>query len=175
MRRLLVAAGAALVTGLVLGALGADASAELVAQRGGGARRSGTPARGAAQSQADVRSLLRGRVTGVDSTTGRVAIDVNGTVLEARYPPEMAADLRVGDAVFVDLTIMKTNGGAGSPRGEATLPGSASEVDAQKNTMTINTPKGALTVPIAPAAVDRIRPGDEVVLRLGLVDIGPAP
>src|SRR6266851_5053644 len=64
-------------------------------------------------------------------------------------------------------SIMKTN--------EATIPGSVSEVDAQKNTLTIKTPKGALTVPIASAAVDRIRPGDAVVLRLGLVDIGPPP
>ncbi len=143
------------------------ASAELVAQRGSGARRSGAPARGAAQSQTDARSLLRGRVTDVDNTTGRVAIDVNGAVLEARYPPETAADLRVGDVVFVDVTIMKTN--------EATIPGSVSEVDAQTNTMTIKTPKGALTVPIAPTAVDRMRPGDEVVLRLGLVDIGSPP
>jgi len=92
---------------------------------------------------------------------------VNGAVLEARYPPETAADLRVGDVVFVDVTIMKTN--------EATIPGSVSEVDAQTNTMTIKTPKGALTVPIAPTAVDRMRPGDEVVLRLGLVDIGSPP
>lgn len=114
-----------------------------------------------------MRSLLRGRVTDVDSSTGRVAIDVNGTILEAHYPLQTAADLKVGDTVFVDLTIMKTS--------EATIPGSVTDVNAQKNTMTIKTPKGALTVPIAPAATDRIRTGDEVMLRLGLVDIGPSP
>ena len=44
-------------------------------------------------------------------------------------------------------------------------------LEAQKNTMTIKTPKGTLIVPIAPAAVDRMRTGDEVVLRLGLTAV----
>ncbi len=30
-------------------------------------------------------------------------------------------------------------------------------------------------MPLAPVAVDRVETGDEVVLRLGLVDIGPPP
>ena len=169
MGRIPVAIAVVFVSVLALATVTAHGGAVLVAQRGSGARsqRAPTSHRAAPQTSTDTRTLVRGRVTDVDSTTGRVAIDVNGTVLEARYPAEMASELKVGDVVFVDVTIINTS--------QAVVPGSVAAVDDQKRAITITTPKGPLTVPVASAGLDRIRTGDEVMLRLGLVDIGPPP
>jgi len=133
----------------------ADGAPTLLAQRSrgrGGGRGTG----------ADARSLIRGRVVSVDTVTGRVALDVDGTILEPTLPPERASEMKPGDVVFITGNLIDT-------RLEVVM-GSVTAVDPQKGTLTIATPGGSLTVT---STVTTIQPGDTVILKLDVVDIGP--
>src|SRR2546425_8980102 len=132
----------------------ADGAPTLLAQRSrgrGGGRGSGAVA----------RSLIRCRVGSVDTVTGRVALDVDGTILEPTLPPERASEMKPGDVVFITVNLIDTR--------LAVVMGSVTAVDPQKGTLIVATPGGSLTVN---STVTTIQPGDTVILKLDVVDIG---
>ena len=53
--------------------------------------------------------------------------------------------------------------------------GSIAAVDQTKGTAIVSTPGGKLTLTPSGPAVGGFKEGDAVLLKLGLVDIGPAP
>ena len=155
----LLAAGAIAIV-MSLGSVGAaaDGASMLLAQRsrgGGGGRRGGA-------TEADARSLVRGRNVSVDAATGRVALDVDGTILESTFPPARVNGMKPGDVVYITVNLIDTR--------FAVVMGSVTAVDPQKGTLTVATPRGALTVT---TTVTTIQPGDTVILKLDVVDLGP--
>src|SRR2546427_11968266 len=117
----------------------ADGAPTLLAQRSrgrGGGRGTG----------ADARSLIRGRVVSVDTVTGRVALDVDGTILEPTLPPERASEMKPGDVVFMSVDLIDT-------RLEAVMR-SPTAADPQEGMLVIRTP-GRWPDVAAPCAVVR--------------------
>jgi len=55
----------------------------------------------------------------------------------------------------------------------ATVTGSIAAVDQAKGTATVTTPGGTLTLTPSGTALGAMKPGDELLLKLGLVDVGP--
>lgn len=159
---LAVGAVAAVVLASVVPPAEAGGSAPaLLAQRSRG--RGG--GRGAGSTPADARSVVRGHIISIDTAAGRVALDVEGTVLEATFPPTRLREMKAGDVVFVTVALIDTR--------IAAISGSVTAVDPQKGTLTVATPRGALTVTSSPETVATIKPGDNVLLKLDVVDIGP--
>jgi len=151
----LLAAGAiaiVMLTSVVPVGAAADGAPTLLAQRSRG--------RGPGSTEADARSLVRGRVVSVD-TTGRVALDVDGTILESTLPPARVSEMKPGDVVFITVNLIDTR--------LAVVMGSVTAVDPQKGTLIVATPGGSLTVN---STVTTIQPGDTVILKLDVVDIG---
>ena len=70
--------------------------------------------------------------------------------------------MKPGDVVFITVNIIDTRIG--------TIAGSVTAVDPEKGLLTIATPGGSLTVT---SSVTTIQPGDAVILKLDVVDIGP--
>ena len=128
-------------------------------RRGSGGREPGTPS--------DVRTLVRAKVTAVDRQSGRVDMTADGLTLNATFPPAVLADLQPGHIVFVTVDVIDTR--------LATVAGSIAAVDDAKGTAVIATPGGTLTLTPSGRALSGMKTGDEVLLRLGLVDIGPEP
>jgi len=104
----------------------------------------------------------RGRIVSVDAATGRVAFDVDGTILESTFPPARVNGMKPGDVVFITVNLIDTR--------LAVVMGSVTAVDPQKGTLTVATPRGNLTVT---SSVTTIQPGDTVILKLDVVDLGP--
>lgn len=157
----LLAAGAlavAMLTSVVSVGAAEKGASILLAQRSRG--RGG--GRGPGGGEADARSLIRGRIVSVDAATGRVAFDVDGTIVESTLPPARADGMKPGDVVFVTVNLVDTR--------HSVVMGSVTSVDPQKGTLTVETPGGNLTLT---TSVTTIQPGDPVMLRLDVVDIGP--
>lgn len=161
---MLALAGFAMPRGHDVGA--ATAAETMPAQRG-----RATPApggRGGAGREtgpADARSLVRAQVTTVDPATGRVEMTADGMTLAATFPPAVVAEVKPGHVVFVTLSVIDTR--------VATLTGSIAAVDQAKGTATVATPGGSFTLTPSSTVLSGMKPGDEVLLKLGLVDIGP--
>jgi len=134
-----------------------------VAQRRGSGRPGAS--RGVGESPWEARTLVRGRVQAVDAATGRVRLDVGGTPLEAFFPAAVVEKVKAGDIVFVTVDVIDTR--------MAAVTGSVIAVEPGKGTMTVTTSQGPVTMPAAPVALSRVKPGDQVLLKLGLTDIGP--
>jgi hypothetical protein len=142
---------------------GAPADEARIAQRGRAPGRGG--GRGAGESIADARVLVEGRLLAVDHATGRVELRVNDAPVEAVFPAARVKEMQPGDRVFVTFNLI-------DPR-VATVQGSVAAVDPVAGTITLATPRGPLTLEHPPAALAAMRPGDPILLKLELVDIGP--
>jgi len=77
----------------------------------------------------------------------------------------VVAEVKPGDVVFVTVSVIDTR--------VATVTGSIAAVDQAKGTATVTTPGGPLTLTPSGTALGAMKPGDEVLLKLGLVDVGP--
>lgn len=149
------------VAALVIGADGYAASqpgTTMLAQRGGrGGRGQGSPG---------IRALVKGRVTAVDSTLGRVTLAIGGAIVEAAFRPAMLADVKPGDDVLVTVELIDTRVGA--------VAGAVTAVDPASGAVTVSTPGGPWTNTFLPGAIAGIKPGDQAVLKLDLLDLGPS-
>jgi len=114
---------------------------------------------------ADARMLVRAQVTAVDPATGRIEMAAEGMTLAATFPPAVVAEVKPGHVVFVTVSVIDTR--------VATVTGSIAAVDQAKGTATVATPGGSFTLTPSNTALGGMKPGDEVLLKLGLVDIGP--
>ncbi|HXJ79845.1 MAG TPA: hypothetical protein VMS64_14325 [Candidatus Methylomirabilis sp.] len=145
-------------------AAGADGDAgsrsdhTMLAQRGG----RGFGGRG--QPSPGIRTLVEGRVTGVDSAQNRISLAVGGARVEAEFPPAVVAGAKQGDRVFVALELIDTRLGA--------VAGAVISVDPASGAVALNTPQGPWTNTFSPAAIAGIKPGDPVIVKLSLVDLG---
>lgn len=139
----------------------AVAGLALLVLAGAGPRRQGGAG---ATVPTEARSLMRARVTSVDPTTGRIALASDGTTLEAAFAPSVAAAVHPGDIVFVTLNVI------GSRR--AAVTGSVTSIDAEHNTATLALPQGRVTVQSVSVKEGDLQPGDTVLIKLDLVDIG---
>jgi hypothetical protein len=135
-------------------------SGAMVAQRGGGRGTSG-------QSSAGIRTLVKGRVTAVDPATNRVTLALGSASVEAKFPAAVVADVTPGDNVFVTVELIDTRVGV--------VTGAVTAVDPASGAVTITTPGGPWTPTFSANAVGEIKPGDQAVLKLELVDLGPPP
>jgi hypothetical protein len=149
------------VAALVIGADGYAASQPgnmMLAQRGGrGGRGQGSPG---------IRALVKGRVTAVDSTLGRITLAIGGATLEAEFRPALLADVKPGDDVLVTVELIDTRVGA--------VAGAVTAVDPASGAVTVSTPGGPWTNTFLPGAIAGIKPGDQAVLKLDLLDFGPS-
>jgi hypothetical protein len=136
-----------------------SARAGAAAPRRGGGRQPGTPS--------DARTLVRAKVTAVDPTSGRVEMAADGLTLTATFPPAVVAELHPGHIVFVTVDVIDTR--------LATVAGSITSVDEAKGTAAVATPGGTVTLSPSGAALSGMTAGDDVLLKLSLVDIGPEP
>jgi len=150
------------VVGVIEVAGGAMSGLPVAQRRGPG--RSGA-LRGIEERPWAARTLVRGRVQAVDPASGRVSLDVGGAPLEAFFPAAVVEKLAAGDVVFVTVDVIDTR--------MAAVTGAVVAVDPGKGTMTLTTSQGPVTMPAAPVALSRVKPGDPVLLKLGLTDIGP--
>jgi len=144
-----------MLTGLAMPPVSAAATAA-APQRGGAGERPGTPA--------DARTLVRAKVTAVDRSSGRIEMTGAGLTLSAVFPPAVVADAKPDDIVFVTLDVIDTR--------VATVRGSVAAVDQAKGTAVVSTPGGTLTLSPSATALAGMKPGDEVLLKLNVVDIG---
>jgi hypothetical protein len=136
-----------------------SARAAAAPRRGGAGREPGTPS--------EARTLVRAKVTAVDGQTGRVDMTADGLTLAATFPPAVVAELQPGHIVFVTIDVIDAR--------LATVAGSISAVDEAKGTAAVTTPGGTLTLAPSGRALSGMKLGDEVLLKLSLVDIGPEP
>jgi hypothetical protein len=149
------------VAAVVIGAEGYAASQPgntMLAQRGGrGGRGQGSPG---------IRALVKGRVTAVDAPLGRITLAIGGATLEAEFRPAVLADVKVGDDVMVTVELIDTRVGA--------VTGAVTAVDPASGAVTVSTPGGPWTNTFLPGAIAGIQPGDQAVLKLDLLDLGPS-
>ncbi len=127
--------------------------------RGGGGRR-GTEG-------FDARTLIRAEVATVDHDTGRVTMTAGDTRLDVTLAAAVVADMKPGDVVFVTVNVIDTK--------LAAITGSVTAVDHERGTATLATPGGPVTIPLAPEKLNDIKPGDSLLLKLDVIDIGPPP
>lgn len=155
-RALLMLAVAALVVGI--DGYAASQADTMLAQRGGrGGRGQGSPG---------IRALVKGRVTAVDSTLGRITLAIGGAIVEAAFRPAVLTDVKPGDDVMVTVELIDTRVGA--------VTGAVTAVDPASGAVTVNTPGGPWTNTFLPGAVAGIKPGDQAILKLDLLDLGPS-
>jgi hypothetical protein len=149
------------VAALVIGADGYAASQPgntMLAQRGGRG--------GRGQGSTGTRALVKGRVTAVDSTLGRITLAIGGVIVEVEFRPAVLAEVRPGDDVMVTVELIDTRVGA--------VTGAVTAVDPASGAVTVSTPGGPWTNTFLPGAVAGIKPGDHAVLKLDLLDLGPS-
>src|SRR5438128_440100 len=101
---------------------------------------------------------------------GCIAVPVGPPVAVAPPPVVIApapvvSEVKTGHVVFVTVSVIDTR--------VATVTGSIAAVDRAKGTATVATPGGSFTLTPSSAALDGMKPGDDVLLKLGLVDVGP--
>jgi len=137
------------MAGMMLLLAGTAAAAPAVAQRVRAPGPSGRGRGGRETNPADARTLLRARVTAVDVATGRIEMAAEGVTLGASFPPAVVAEVKPGDVVFVTVSVIDTR------------------------VATVTTPGGTLTLTPSGTALGAMKPGDELLLKLGLVDVGP--
>src|SRR6266403_1968131 len=137
------------IAGMMLVLAGTAAAAPAVAQRIRVPRPSGRGSGGRETNPADARTLVRARVTAVDVATGRIEMAAEGVTLGASFPPAVVAEVKPGDVVFVTVSVIDTR------------------------VATVTTPGGTLTLTPSGTALGAMKPGDELLLKLGLVDVGP--
>ncbi|HYB42715.1 MAG TPA: hypothetical protein VEL75_13145 [Candidatus Methylomirabilis sp.] len=156
----------AAVAALGLAALSAGAASPdrdaLLAQRGGGRR---APGQAGARTVGGLRAIVEGRVTAVDQETGHVTVSADGASVDAEFPRATVASVKPGDQVLVTVELIDTR--------VATVTGPVSAVDPATGAVTVTTASGPWTTKFSPGAVGAIKPGDQVVLRLDLTDMGP--
>jgi len=155
-------AGVVISRGTVVGAaswseIQSARAAAAAPRRGGGGREPGTPS--------DARTLVRAKVTAVDPDTGRVDMAADGLALTATFPPAVVAEIQPGHIVFVTVDVIDTR--------LATVTGSIAAVDEAKGTAAVATPGGTLTLTPSGRALSGMKTGDNVLLKLSLIDIGP--
>jgi hypothetical protein len=149
------------LAGPIIGVDGHAASqpgSTLLAQRGGhGGRGQGSPG---------IRALVKGRVTAVDAGLGRITLAIGGAIVEAEFRPAVLADVKPGDDVMITVELIDTRVGA--------VAGAVTAVDPASGAVTVSTPGGPWTNTFLPGAVAGIKPGDQAVLKLDLLDLGPS-
>jgi hypothetical protein len=155
-RRVSIAAALILIASAAAMPAVSTVSAAAPPRHGGGGRPGG--------AQGDARTLVRAKVTAVDPATGRIEITGAGLTLAAEFPAAVVAETKPGDVVFVTLDLIDTR--------LATVRGSVVAVDQAKGTAVVSTPGGTLTLNPSGAALAAMKPGDDVLLKLNLVDIG---
>ena len=135
----------------------------MVAQRGGrgfgGAGRRG-------ETSAGIRALTPGNITAVDRERGRITLAVGGATVEAEFPASVVATAKPGDRVMLSLELIDTRVGA--------VAGPVTAVDPVSGAVTLSTPQGAWTTTFSPRAVAAVRPGDQAIVKLDLIDLGPS-
>jgi len=161
---LLVVVAAVALSGPRVSAVPADPEvpqlSRLLAQRagshGGGGRRGG----GGAPSQCDVVGFLTGRVTSVDVATSAVTVQTATGSLTAGFPDTTVSTAKPGDDVLVGITLINTR--------TATIGGSVARLDQANGEVMIQTVSGPLLVRFPTRAIQGLRQGDEVLLKLDL-------
>lgn len=126
-------------------------------QRGGRGRSGG--------AAFDARTLVRAQVMAVDRETGHVAMQATGARFEADFPASVVAEMKAGDIVFVAVNVINTR--------TAAIAGPITSVDGDKGTVTVATASGPFTFRVVLEKLKEMRPGDPLVLKLEVVDIGP--
>ena len=155
--------GALAIAALLAGSDGYAAShagETLVAQRGGRGRGGGP-----GQPSAGIRAIVHGRVTAVDPAQGRVALAIGEANIEAEFPPPVVATVKVGDRVLMTVELIDTR--------LAAVAGAVTAVDAASGAVTLGTSRGPWTTTFNPGAVAGVKPGDQAVVKLGIIDLGP--
>ena len=137
-----------------------DRTLEL-AQRGGRGR-----SRMGDRTPFDARTLVRAQVTAVDRETGHIVMQADAGRFEADFPASVVADIKVGDIVLVTVNVINTR--------TATIAGSIASVDHDKDTLTVVTTSGPFTFGLVPDKLSEMKPGDPLVLKLEVLDIGPS-
>ena len=84
---------------------------------------------------------------------------------EADFPASVVAEMKTGDIVFVTVNVINTK--------TAAIAGPIASVDRDKGTVTVATASGPFTFSVVPEKLREMRPGDPLVLKLEVVDIGP--
>lgn len=83
----------------------------------------------------------------------------------ASVPASVVAEVKTGDIVFVTVNVINTK--------TAAIAGPIASVDRDKGTVTVATASGPFTFSVVPEKLREMRPGDPLVLKLEVVDIGP--
>lgn len=112
----------------------------------------------------DARTLVRAQVMAVDRETGHVAMQADGARFEADFSAPVVADMKTGDIVFVTVNVINTR--------TAAIAGPITSVDPDEGTVTA-TASGPFTFRVVPEKLREMRPGDPLVLKLEVVDVGP--
>jgi hypothetical protein len=73
--------------------------------------------------------------------------------------------MKTGDIVFATVNVINTR--------TAAIAGPITSVDPDKGTVTVATASGPFTFRVVPEKLREMRPGDPLVLKLEVVDIGP--
>ncbi len=134
----------------------------VVAQRGGRGFR-GRGGRG--QASAGVRTIVKGRVTSVDPAGRLITLTIGGTSVKVEFPPAVVQGAKPGDEVMVTVELINTRVGA--------VTGPVTAVDRASGAVTVSLPGGPWTNTFLPADTVGIQPGDQAVLKLDLIDLGP--
>jgi len=86
--------------------------------------------------------------------------------VEVDFSPSKVVDAKPGDAVILAVELIDTRVGV--------VSGPVSDVDAATGTVTVTTARGPWPVTFLRDTVSDVRRGDQALLRLDLVDLGPA-
>jgi len=124
------------------------------------AQRAGSRGGGGAPSQCDVVGFLTGRVTSVDVATSAVTVQTATGSLTAGFPDTTVSTAKPGDDVLVGITLINTR--------TATIGGSVARLDQANGEVMIQTVSGPLLVRFPTRAIQGLRQGDEVLLKLDL-------
>src|SRR5258705_12225411 len=139
------------VAALVIGADGYAASQPgntMLAQRGGrGGRGQGSPG---------IRALVKGRVTVVDSTLGRITLAIGGAIVEAAFRPAVLTDVKPGDDVMVTVELIDTRVGA--------VTGAVTALDPASGAVPGHTARGPWAYPLFSGGGPGLKPCDRAIL-----------
>jgi hypothetical protein len=109
--------------------------------------------------------FLTGRVARVDKAAGSVTVQTTTASLTASFSDDTISTTKPGDDVLVGIALINTR--------TATISGSVAHVDSATGEVTVQTASGPLTVRFASRAIQGVRQGDEVILKLDLTSAGP--
>jgi hypothetical protein len=140
-------------------------TSRLLAQRSGGRGGLGRRGGGGAPSQGDVMGFLTGRVASVDKAAGSVTVQTKTGALTASFSDNTISTTKPGDDVLVGIALINTR--------TATISGPVVRVDSATGEVTVQTASGPLTVRFPSRAVQGVRQGDEVILKLDLTSVSP--